>query len=172
AGAAAIGAFIRGPDRLVSSDGLLERTMTFKTPRPLASLRWVVVLIADVLSVGRCVCRHHSGKEGGVDIVGIAALPARCALAGIAPHLMRPVAPNAAPEELAPFEPIAGTGGRGVPAAQHDLWLWLHGTGPDVVLDGAVAARAVMAPVMTMVTEQPAFVYRDSRDMTRSNVGT
>jgi putative iron-dependent peroxidase len=90
---------------------------------------------------------------------------------GIAPELMRTLAPGATPDELAPFAPISGNG-RGVPARQHDLWLWLHGTGPDVVLDGAVAASIVLGPVATMVTEQPAFVYRDSRDMTGFIDGT
>jgi putative iron-dependent peroxidase len=89
---------------------------------------------------------------------------------GIGPDLRRTLGPGATPDALAPFAPIGGA--RGVPARQHDLRLWLHGTGPDVVLDGAVAARNVLVPVMTMVTEQPAFVYRDSRDMTGFIDGT
>ena len=52
---------------------------------------------------------------------------------------------------LAPFQPVEGVGGRGVPSAERDVWLWLHGTGPDVVLDGARLATATLAPVAHLV---------------------
>ncbi len=91
---------------------------------------------------------------------------------GLGLDLMRRLARDDTPEALAPFTPIAGAGGRGAPATPHDLWLWLHGTGPDVVLDGAVAAAAALAPVVTVASEQPAFVYRDSRDLTGFVDGT
>ena len=87
------------------------------------------------------------------------------------PDLMRRLAPDATPADVQPFEAIVGADHQ-APATQHDLWLWLHGTGPDVVLDGAVAATAMLAPAMTMATEQPAYVYRDSRDMTGFIDGT
>src|SRR4051794_28385558 len=72
-------------------------------------------------------------------------------LIGIGPDLMRRLAPGATPDELAPFAPINGDG-RGAPATQRDVWLWLHGAGPDVVLDGAVAATVVLGPTFTMAT--------------------
>lgn len=90
----------------------------------------------------------------------------------LGPDLARRLAPGDVPDDLAPFETLEGVGGRRVPAAQRDLWLWLHGTGPDVVLDGARTAAGALAPVATVVAEQPAFVYRDSRDMTGFVDGT
>jgi putative iron-dependent peroxidase len=91
---------------------------------------------------------------------------------GVGPDLMRRLAPTQTPESLEPFTTINGITGRSAPGTQHDLFLWLHGTGPDVVLDGAVAATALLEPAMTLVTDQPAFVYRDSRDMTGFIDGT
>jgi len=81
------------------------------------------------------------------------------------------LAPDAVPVQLAPFQPVEGVGGA-VPSAQRDVWIWLHGTGPDVVLDGARLAAATLAPVAQLVRQQPAFVYRDSRDMTGFIDGT
>ena len=89
----------------------------------------------------------------------------------LGPDLMRRMAPNDTPAELVPFTTIEGDG-RSVPARQHDAWLWLHGTGPDVVVDGAVAATQCLEPVFTLAAEQPAYVYRDSRDMTGFIDGT
>src|SRR3954469_18896117 len=90
---------------------------------------------------------------------------------GIGPDLMRRLDAETTPDELLPFAPIKGDG-RGAPSTQHDLWLWLHGTGPDIALDGAVAATIVLRDSFTMATEQPAFVYLDSRDMTGFIDGT
>lgn len=82
------------------------------------------------------------------------------------------LAPAGVPEHLAPFAPIEGPGGRGVPSTQCDLWVWLHGTGPDVVLDAARSALSALAPVARLVRHQPAFAYRDGRDMTGFVDGT
>jgi putative iron-dependent peroxidase len=78
------------------------------------------------------------------------------------------LAPEAArPPALRPFEPV----GR-APATQHDVWVWLHGTGHDLALDGARAVAAALSPVATLATECPGFVYRDSRDLTGFVDGT
>ncbi|MEY2570318.1 MAG: porphyrinogen peroxidase [Acidimicrobiaceae bacterium] len=71
------------------------------------------------------------------------------------------------PLGLAPFAPI----GR-APATQHDLWVWVHGSGRDVVFDIARAAVAALAPVAELVAEQDCFLYRDSRDLTGFIDGT
>lgn len=77
-----------------------------------------------------------------------------------------------APAQLAPFRTIEGLDQTRAPATQHDLWIWVHGSGPDVVLDAARAAAAAFAPVADLAAEQPCFVYRDSRDMTGFVDGT
>lgn len=75
--------------------------------------------------------------------------------------------PGDEPEGLQPFTSIGAA-----PATQHDLWVWAHGTGEDVVLDTARAVVAALAPVATLAAEQPCFVYKDSRDLTGFVDGT
>jgi porphyrinogen peroxidase len=70
------------------------------------------------------------------------------------------------------FTPIAGTDQHGVPATQHDLWIWMHGTGPDLALDGARAVTKCLSLVADLALEQPGFAYRDSRDLTGFIDGT
>ena len=84
----------------------------------------------------------------------------------LGPRLWAQLAPDDAPEVLRDFEPIGDPDGFHAPATQQDLWLWFHGTHADVVLDMARAAAGALADVATVVNEQPAFVYQDSRDMT------
>ncbi len=78
---------------------------------------------------------------------------------------------GAAPE-LRPFDAVQGIDGHHAPATQHDIWIWVHGTGEDVALDSARACAAVLAPVAEIALEQPCFVYKDSRDMTGFVDGT
>ncbi|HET9731527.1 MAG TPA: Dyp-type peroxidase [Acidimicrobiales bacterium] len=67
---------------------------------------------------------------------------------------------------------IAGPGGVRFPSTQHDVWVWVHGAGPDVVLDAARSAAAAMAGLSTLALAQAGFVYRHSRDMTGFEDGT
>jgi putative iron-dependent peroxidase len=116
---------------------------------------------ADVAAaVGRL--REPAVTAGGFNLViGFGAdLWARLAPAGDVPPALRP------------FDPIDGPDGRHAPATQHDLWIWVHGTGPDLALDAARACTAVLAPVAELALELPGFVYRDSRDMTGFIDGT
>jgi putative iron-dependent peroxidase len=71
--------------------------------------------------------------------------------------------PDGVPTGLRDFEPVAGRT-RTAPATQHDVWLWTHGTNSDVVVDVAKAATFALGPVATLAHEQPAFVYKESRD--------
>ena len=76
------------------------------------------------------------------------------------------------PAELVDFEPINGTGDFVIPAAQHDLWLWLHAAGPDSVFNIARMAALELAGCATVVAEQPAFTYQASQDLTGFEDGT
>ncbi len=105
--------------------------------------------------------REPAVTSGGFNIV-----------VGLGAALSRRLAPTATPPALRPFDPINGAGGRRAPATQHDIWVWLHGTGPDVALDGARAVAALMHPVASLAAEQACFVYRDSRDLTGFIDGT
>jgi porphyrinogen peroxidase len=90
---------------------------------------------------------------------------------GFGADAWRAIAPDDAPAALAPFHTIEG-GAHDAPATQHDAWVWLHGTGPDVLLDNARAVAAVLAPHATLANEQACFVYHDSLDLTGFIDGT
>ncbi len=117
---------------------------------------------SDPSAVGRALAglREPTVTAGGLNLV-----------VGLGPDLCRALAPDAIPTALRPFETVEGPNGR-APSTQHDVWVWLHGTGPDVLLDAARAVVAVLAPVADLALEQPAFVYLDSRDLTGFIDGT
>lgn len=70
------------------------------------------------------------------------------------------------------FEAITGADGFTMPASQHDAWVWVSGTGYDVVFDAARAVTAALAPVASLATEQGGFSYRESLDLTGFQDGT
>ncbi len=86
--------------------------------------------------------------------------------------LWRALAPGHAPASLQAFAAVEGPDGRRVPAAQHDVWLWVSGSTNDVVFEHALAASRLLAPVAVLAAEQPCFVQRDSRDLTGFVDGT
>ncbi len=88
------------------------------------------------------------------------------------PDFWRAIAPNQAPADLAPFKEIRGASGKHVPARQHDTWIWINGSEPDVAFEHARAAWLAVRDVATIGAEQPCFVYRDSRDLTGFIDGT
>jgi putative iron-dependent peroxidase len=90
---------------------------------------------------------------------------------GFRADLWRKIAPDDAPPDAHDFAGIEGDGRR-APATPHDVWVWLHGTGPDVLLDNARAVTAALAPVAELSQEEPCFVYLDSRDLTGFIDGT
>ncbi len=87
-------------------------------------------------------------------------------------NFWRAASPDGAPTDLANLEPIAGTDGHNVPATPHDAWAWISGSEPDVTWDHARSARRLVEEAATLASEQPAFTYRDSRDMTGFIDGT
>jgi putative iron-dependent peroxidase len=109
--------------------------------------------------------RHHHHLE--FDIVAGGPLPALPRVAGVdlvvgfAPALWRRLAADDAP----PWGAYPGS-------AQHDVWLWLHGGGPDDQLDLARALVAALRPVATLAAEQQCFLYHDNRDTTGFIDGT
>jgi len=87
-------------------------------------------------------------------------------------NLWRGIAPDQTPADTAVFSEIHGPTGKVAPARQHDVWLWFHGSTPDVVFDHARAAWLAIRDVTSLASEQPCFVYRDSRDLTGFIDGT
>jgi putative iron-dependent peroxidase len=90
---------------------------------------------------------------------------------GFGAELWRRLAPDDAPARLASFTALEGDGRR-APATQHDAWVWLHGTGPDVLLDNARAVAGTLERACTLASEQACFVYHDGLDLTGFIDGT
>ncbi|MHB8671049.1 MAG: Dyp-type peroxidase [Acidimicrobiales bacterium] len=91
---------------------------------------------------------------------------------GFGPDLWRRLLPDDVPDDLRPFTPVGPPEGARAPSTQHDLWIWIHGVGPDLQLDMARAITRKMRSAATLAAEQPCFVYRDSRDLTGFIDGT
>ncbi|HAP76721.1 MAG TPA: peroxidase [Acidimicrobiaceae bacterium] len=100
--------------------------------------------------------RQPSVAAGGVNIV-----------IGFSPALWRELAPTAAPAHLSEFPDLDG-----VPSTEHDLWVWLHGSGDDDLFDVARTVAAHLRPVASVASEVAGFVYHDSRDLTGFVDGT
>lgn len=88
------------------------------------------------------------------------------------PDFWRGICSDQVPAGLSSFTEIHGANGKNVPARQHDAWIWISGSAPDVTFDHARAAWLAVRDVATLAAEQPAFVYRDSRDLTGFIDGT
>jgi putative iron-dependent peroxidase len=121
---------------------------------------------ADPAALAGCVgrLREPHVTVGGANLV-----------VGFGADAWRRLAPDDAPPDLGPFtaiEDAAESDGRHAPATQHDAWVWLHGTGPDVLLDMARLVTTALGPELELAAEQPCFVYRDSRDLTGFVDGT
>ena len=86
--------------------------------------------------------------------------------------LWRSFAPSMAPEDLGPFEPVAGRDGNHAPATQHDAWLWISGAEPDVTWQSAQVAALAVADAAELANEVEGFAYRGGRDMTGFIDGT
>src|SRR5437660_1258360 len=86
--------------------------------------------------------------------------------------LWRRIAGHRAPDSLRAFAEVIGPDGRRAPATQHDVWLWVSGSTPDVVFEHARAAARALAGVAALAAEQTCFVHRDSRDLTGFVDGT
>jgi putative iron-dependent peroxidase len=83
----------------------------------------------------------------------------------------REVAPSLAPASLGRFREVAGPGGV-APATQHDAWLWISGSDPDVTWEHARAAATAVDDVALVAAERACFTYRDGRDLTGFVDGT
>jgi putative iron-dependent peroxidase len=116
----------------------------------------------DPAAIGAAVAalREPAVTAGGVNLV-----------VAFGTALWSRLAPDDVPAGLRDFAGVDG-GVHPVPATPHDLFVWAHGARDDVVFDTARAVAAALAPVATLTTEQPGFVYLDSRDLTGFIDGT
>ena len=80
--------------------------------------------IVAARAIGRL--RAPAVAAGGVNLV-----------LGFGSDFWRAIAPDEAPADLAPFQPVGRIGGHHAPATQHDVWLWINGSSRDVVFEHA-----------------------------------
>jgi putative iron-dependent peroxidase len=108
---------------------------------------------------------HESGSESNARLV-----------MAFGPAVWRHLVGDGAPSALHDFETLRGWQGHDAPARQRDLLFWIHGEGPDRVLDRGLAVQRALtsaaAQEIQLELEQPGFVYRDSRDLTGFIDGT
>jgi putative iron-dependent peroxidase len=99
---------------------------------------------------------------GGVNLV-----------AGFRPELWGAVAPEAAPAGVSGFnEPLVGPTGDTIPATQHDVVIWLTGSGYDVVFDLSRAVVMALAGVAALRHELVGWPYHHDLDLTGFIDGT
>lgn len=100
--------------------------------------------------------RQPSVSAGGANIV-----------VGFGPQLWRDLGGPAAVNVVAEFPDIEG-----VPSTPHDVWIWTHGTGDDVLFDVALGIKTRLDPVAVVASDVSGFVYHDGRDLTGFIDGT
>ena len=114
----------------------------------------------DLMAALRSI-REDATTVAGVNVV-----------VGLGHDLCAQLAPTWLPADVGPFDTIRGRDNVVIPGDQHDLWLWLHSSGPDGVFDLARRAAAELRGVATVVREQPSFTYLASQDLTGFEDGT
>jgi putative iron-dependent peroxidase len=99
---------------------------------------------------------------GGVNLV-----------AGFRPELWARVAPDATPDGVSGFdEPIVGRDGHVLPATQHDVVIWLTGSGYDVVFDLSRLVVMGLAGTVELADEIVGWPYHHDLDLTGFIDGT
>ena len=91
---------------------------------------------------------------------------------GFGRSMLERLAPNDLPAGLHDFTEVTGTSGRTAIATQEDVFFWAHSNRHDRNYEVARDARRAFAPIGKLARETPAFVYRDSRDLTGFIDGT
>jgi putative iron-dependent peroxidase len=92
---------------------------------------------------------------------------------GFRPSLWARVAPEKMPAGVTDFEQdVQGVDGYGMPATQHDLWVWVAGHAYHTVFDVTREAMTALAPVARLATEVAGWTYKESRDLTGFIDGT
>ena len=99
---------------------------------------------------------------GGVNLV-----------AGFRPELWAAVAPAAAVPGVVGFnEPLVGPTGIELPATQHDVVIWLTGSGYDVVFDLSRGVAVALEGLADVAHEMVGWSYHHDRDLTGFIDGT
>lgn len=129
--------------------------------------------------------QHHMELDllPGVEVAALRSALARLATSevvgaatnlviGFGSALWARLSPDSVPDGSGDFTEVRGSGGHVAAATQHDAWIWVHGAGPDVVLDTVRSVLAAFDGVFSLATEVSCFVYHDSRDLSGFVDGT
>ena len=93
---------------------------------------------------------------GGVNVV-----------VGFRPELWAAVVPDGATGDLEGFDrPVIGLGGYELPATQHDIVVWLSGSGYDVVFDLSRTVVMALSPLAGLAHEMVGWPYHHDLDLT------
>lgn len=106
--------------------------------------------------------REPRTTVGGVNLVS-----------GFRPELWAAATPDAAPPGVVGFnEPLVGPTGYVLPATQHDVVIWLTGSGYDAVFGLSCGIVTELADVATLAYEMVGWSYHHDRDLTGFIDGT
>jgi putative iron-dependent peroxidase len=93
---------------------------------------------------------------GGVNVV-----------VGFRPELWAAAVPEGATSDLQGFDrPVTGLGGYELPATQHDIVVWLSGSGYDVVFDLSRTVVMALSPLAGLAHEMVGWPYHHDLDLT------
>jgi porphyrinogen peroxidase len=92
---------------------------------------------------------------------------------GFRPEIWAAIAPDAAPAGAHGFDaPVKGPTGQVMPATQHDIVVWITGSGYDVVFDVSRSIVAALASKALLAHEMVGWPYHHDRDLTGFIDGT
>lgn len=129
-----------------------------------AYLEFDLLPTADPRAAAALVAALHEPRTtmGGVNLV-----------AGFRPSLWAAVAADAAPAGLHGFDqPLVGPDGTTLPATQHDVVIWLTGSGYDVIFDLSRSVLIGLLKVARLAHEMVGWPYHHDLDLTGFIDGT
>jgi putative iron-dependent peroxidase len=96
--------------------------------------------------------QHHQLTGGTANVV-----------VGFKPELWRETFPEDVPDNLSSFDKdLIGSKGMTVPAAQHDLWVWITQSNAASLYDSVSRAVSLLSPFADLASEQICFPYHNN----------
>ena len=96
--------------------------------------------------------QHHQLTGGTANVV-----------VGFKPELWRETFPEDVPDNLSSFnKDLIGSNGMTVPAAQHDLWVWITQSNAATLYDSMSRAVSLLSPFADLASEQICFPYHNN----------
>ena len=127
-------------------------------------LEWTVHADTSDDDLRAALCAALGLAEEAVTVGGVNSV------LGFGPNLWTRLS-SVRPAQLAAFAEV-GDATRHSRPRRSDVWLWIHGSSPDVVFDNGKDASRALRSVADLELEQFGFRYRDSRDITGFIDGT